>query len=134
MFTAPKISSSAVDNANFQASNSIFIVCNDEIKDPFNFDIFYLTLVTIEMIHTYKEVTNLVDHKSKSDDRYFRGLLIDTGVAGNSTIEIGQVKTLQRLQKELQIDNSKAGAAKIMENGKGVFASLGNIVLETPIG
>ncbi|KAI0992942.1 hypothetical protein K3495_g15242, partial [Podosphaera aphanis] len=71
---------------------------------------------------------------NRYDDRIFHGLLIDTGAAGRSTVGIGQFRALQRLRKNLKLDKTQAGKVNISGIGAGVFASIGAVVLDTPIG
>lgn len=59
--------------------------------------------------------------------------MVDTGAAGSSTVGVGQVKALQHIRKDLNIDREKAGAVKISGIGEGVFVSIGSITLDTPI-
>ncbi|KAI1001783.1 hypothetical protein K3495_g6420 [Podosphaera aphanis] len=90
---------------------------------------------TPEEIHFFETVFALGNIKDdRYDERIFHGVLFDTGAAGRSTFGIGQVKALQRIQKDLKVDKARAGEAKISGIGSGVFVSLCAITLDTPVG
>ena len=70
---------------------------------------------------------------SRYDDTKFKGLLIDSDAATRSTDGIGQLKTLQKIDDTIQLDQSTAGSANFVF-GIGSIGSIGSINISTPIG
>lgn len=71
------------------------------------------------------------------DDRYgqniFQGIMPDTGAAGVSTAGESQVKALQKIRPDIQIDHSTSGMHRI-RFGKGSATSLGTVNVTTQVG
>ncbi|PVH67577.1 hypothetical protein DL98DRAFT_543045 [Cadophora sp. DSE1049] len=65
-------------------------------------------------------------------DRFFQGLLIDTGASNKNTGGINQLRALQRVQ-EVRFDTGRAGQSQIIF-GAGSRLSLGIATVNTPVG
>ena len=70
---------------------------------------------------------------SKYDDTKFKGLLIDSNAATRSTGDIGQLKTLQKIDDTIQLDQSTAGSASFVFEIDST-GSIESINISTPIG
>ena len=70
---------------------------------------------------------------SRYNDIKFKGLLIDSRASTRSTRGIGQLKVLQQLDINIQLDKNTAGSANFTF-GIGSAASIGSVNLDTPLG
>ena len=70
---------------------------------------------------------------SRYDESEFKDLLIDSDVVMRFTNGIGQLKTLQNINKTVKIDTSTAGSASFIF-GIGSTSSINTINLNTPLG
>ena len=70
---------------------------------------------------------------SKYDDTKFKDLLIDSNATTRSTDGIGQLKTLQKIDDTIQLDQSTAGSANFVFGIKSI-GSIKSINISTSIG
>lgn len=70
---------------------------------------------------------------SRYNSDQFYGIMIDTGASMKSTAGHGQFQALQKMDKELQLDESTSSAVTV-HFGIGSTSSIGSALIRTPIG